>query len=52
MTSGRGLAALGATIHPYPTRSELLRRLADEHSQARVTPTLQRWLARWIRLLR
>jgi pyruvate/2-oxoglutarate dehydrogenase complex dihydrolipoamide dehydrogenase (E3) component len=29
MQSGRGLASLGRTIHPYPTQSEVTKKLAD-----------------------
>ena len=29
MTAGIGLAKVGATIHPYPTQSEVFRKAAD-----------------------
>jgi pyruvate/2-oxoglutarate dehydrogenase complex dihydrolipoamide dehydrogenase (E3) component len=48
MTHGLGLKALAATIHPYPTQAEALRKLGDAYNRTRLTP-LVRWLfARWL----
>jgi pyruvate/2-oxoglutarate dehydrogenase complex dihydrolipoamide dehydrogenase (E3) component len=46
------LADLGRAIVPYPTRSEVWKRLADEHARARLTPRVLRWLERYFRLFR
>jgi hypothetical protein len=38
LRTGLGLAAIAATIHPYPTRSEVLRKLGDQYQRTRLTP--------------
>jgi pyruvate/2-oxoglutarate dehydrogenase complex dihydrolipoamide dehydrogenase (E3) component len=52
MTQGLGIAALGATIHPYPTQAEALRRLGDLHQRQRLTPRVKRLFEAWFRLRR
>jgi pyruvate/2-oxoglutarate dehydrogenase complex dihydrolipoamide dehydrogenase (E3) component len=52
MTRGLGIGALGATIHPYPTQAEALKRLGDEHQRRRLTPGLKRFLEAWFRVRR
>jgi len=52
MTSGLTLADLGRAIVPYPTRSEVWKRLADERARRRLTPGLKRWIERLLSLLR
>jgi len=52
MTQGLGIAALGATIHPYPTQAEALRRLGDLHQRERLTPRVKRLFEAWFRLRR
>ncbi|HEU4698834.1 MAG TPA: mercuric reductase [Gemmatimonadales bacterium] len=52
MTRGLGLGALGATIHPYPTRAEALRKAADAWRRTRLTPTARRVLDLFWRLFR
>ena len=49
MTHRLGLPALSQTIHPYPTRAEVLRKLGDAHQRARFTPGLRRWFERFLR---
>ena len=34
-----GLAGIGATIHPYPTQAEAIRKLGDQYSKTKLTPT-------------
>ncbi|QWV93895.1 mercuric reductase [Geomonas oryzisoli] len=46
--SGLGLAAIGNTIHPYPTQSESWRKLADAYQRRRLTPLVQRILRAWL----
>ena len=48
MTNGLGLAAIGKTIHPYPTQAEALKRIADSYSRTRLTPFVGRVLGRWL----
>lgn len=38
MTNGAGLAGIGATIHPYPTQAEAIRKLGDAYNRTRLTP--------------
>lgn len=52
MTHGLGLKKIAATIHPYPTRADAIRKLGDQYNKTRLTPTVaklfQKWLA-WTR---
>jgi len=32
-----GLAGIGATIHPYPTQAEAIRKLGDQFSKTKLT---------------
>lgn len=48
ITSGLGLAAIGKTIHPYPTQAEAVRKLADAYQRTRLTPLVKRLLAAWL----
>ncbi len=52
MTKGLGLAAIGDTVHAYPTRSELIRKVADAYNQTRIGPNVQRAIRWWLSLLR
>ncbi|MBW3599205.1 MAG: mercuric reductase [Planctomycetes bacterium] len=49
MTAGLGLSKIARTIHPYPTQTEAVRKLADAYSRTRLTPRrksiLQKWFA-------
>lgn len=47
MTAGIGLGRIGQTIHPYPTRSEVLRKAADRWRRRKLTPLVTRLLARY-----
>lgn len=49
MTAGLGLAAIGRTIHPYPTRVEAVRKLADAWNRSRLTPFVKKVLGAWLR---
>lgn len=48
ITSRLGLAAIGNTIHPYPTQVEVLKKLADLHQRGRLTPLARRLLRAWL----
>ena len=45
MTSGRGLASLANAIYPYPTQSELIKKLANMHLQTKLKPWVKRLLS-------
>lgn len=47
MTAKLGLSTLAKTIHPYPTQTEVIKRLADQFQRRRLTPTVKKWFARW-----
>jgi pyruvate/2-oxoglutarate dehydrogenase complex dihydrolipoamide dehydrogenase (E3) component len=38
MNNGVGLGGIGATIHPYPTQAEAIRKLGDAYNRTRLTP--------------
>jgi len=49
MKNGIGLKSIAKVIHPYPTFSEIARRLADSQQKSRLTPLAKRifaWLYR------
>lgn len=47
MTAKLGLSSLAKTIHPYPTQSEIIKRLADQSQRRRLTPFVKWLFARW-----
>jgi pyruvate/2-oxoglutarate dehydrogenase complex dihydrolipoamide dehydrogenase (E3) component len=49
ISAGLGLGSIGKTIHPYPTQSEILRKLADSYQRSRLTPGLKKVLNAWFR---
>lgn len=49
ITHGLGLAAIGRTIHPYPTQAEVLKKLADAYNRTRLTWWVQKVLGLWLR---
>jgi len=50
MTHGGSLAALGSTIHPYPTLTNAFRAAGDAYGRTRLTPRVRRWLVRYFRV--
>src|SRR5882724_4241478 len=48
MTSRTGLGAIGSTIHPYPTQSEVMKKAADAYNRARLTPRVKKLFAWWL----
>jgi hypothetical protein len=50
MASGLGLRAIGEVIHPYPTRAEAIRQVADMANRKRLTPFVKRILSLWLGL--
>lgn len=45
---GIGLRALTRVIHAYPTQAGAIKQAADAYNRARLTPTLRRFLKRWL----
>ncbi|TWT48230.1 Mercuric reductase [Thalassoglobus neptunius] len=48
MTNGLGLKKIGATIHPYPTQTEAVRKLADQYNRTRLTPFVASLMKKWL----
>ncbi len=49
MNNGVGLSGIGATIHPYPTQAEAVRKLGDAYNRTRLTPFAKSALGAWLR---
>ncbi|MCA1583476.1 MAG: FAD-dependent oxidoreductase, partial [Acidobacteria bacterium] len=52
MTHGGTLAQLSATVHPYPTVGEALRKAGDAYRRQALTPARRRWLAQYFQWTR
>jgi pyruvate/2-oxoglutarate dehydrogenase complex dihydrolipoamide dehydrogenase (E3) component len=52
MTHDGTLGKLSATVHPYPTQAEALRKAGDAYRRQRLTPGVLRWFARYFRWTR
>jgi len=48
ITGGLGLAAIGRTIHPYPTQAEAIKKLADAYNRSRLTWSAKKILGLWL----
>ncbi|PIR18949.1 MAG: mercuric reductase, partial [Elusimicrobia bacterium CG11_big_fil_rev_8_21_14_0_20_64_6] len=48
MNNGVGLSGIGATIHPYPTQAEAVRKLGDAYNRTRLTPFAKSALGTWL----
>ena len=48
MVNGVGLKGIANTIHPYPTQADAIRKVADAYNKTRLTPTVARWIKRWM----
>ena len=42
MTAGAGLGTLARTIHPYPTRAEVMKKAGDAYNRQKLRPWIQR----------
>ena len=49
MTHGLGLKKIAATIHPYPTQAEAIRRVGDQYNRTRLTPRTKALLSTMIK---
>jgi pyruvate/2-oxoglutarate dehydrogenase complex dihydrolipoamide dehydrogenase (E3) component len=52
MTANLGLSAIGRTIHPYPTQSEAIKKLADAYNRTRLTPLVRNLFGAWLKFMR
>ncbi len=52
ITAGVGLGRIGATIHPYPTQGEIIRKAADAWRRTKLTPTVKRIFEAFFRIVR
>lgn len=48
MTHGLGLKKIGATIHPYPTQADVIRKLGDQYNKTRLTPVVAKLFKQWL----
>ena len=48
MTAGVGLGTIAATIHPYPTEAEAMKKAADAYNRTRLTPLVKKVFAWWL----
>jgi pyruvate/2-oxoglutarate dehydrogenase complex dihydrolipoamide dehydrogenase (E3) component len=48
MTAGIGLRKIAKTVHPYPTRSECIKKVADAYNRSRLSPSIQSLLRAWM----
>ncbi|MDG2224503.1 MAG: mercuric reductase [Rubripirellula sp.] len=44
MQAGVGLSKIAATIHPYPTQADAIRKLGDQYNRTKLTPASKRIL--------
>lgn len=52
MTNGIGLGKIAATIHPYPTQAEVIKKAGDAWSRTRLTPKAKKLFALFFQLFR
>jgi|GEM_PF-3207803 len=43
-----GPKTIGATIHPYPTQAEAIRKTGDLYNRTRLTPFVKNLMNRWL----
>jgi hypothetical protein len=47
ITNGLKMGALSATIHPYPTQAEVLRKIGDGYNRQRLSPAVRKIFQKW-----
>lgn len=52
MAGRLGLGTIARTIHPYPTRSEAIRKIGDAYNRTRLTPRVRALFEKWFRWTR
>ncbi|MEM6799591.1 MAG: FAD-containing oxidoreductase, partial [Planctomycetota bacterium] len=50
MTNGVGLGKIAASIHPYPTQAEAIRKVGDLYSRTKLTPFAAKFLRTMLKL--
>jgi pyruvate/2-oxoglutarate dehydrogenase complex dihydrolipoamide dehydrogenase (E3) component len=48
MKAKLGLQTIAATMHPYPTQAEAIRRTGDLYNRTRLTPFVKTLMVRWL----
>ncbi len=48
MTHGIGLGKIAATIHPYPTQGDAIRKVGDLYNKTRLTPFVKSLFNKWL----
>ncbi len=48
MAAKMGLGKIGGVIHPYPTQSEAIKRVAGLYNQTRLTPLVAKLMKKWL----
>lgn len=48
MKGGLGLKTVGATIHPYPTQADAIRKTGDLYNRTRLTPFVKKLMGKWL----
>jgi pyruvate/2-oxoglutarate dehydrogenase complex dihydrolipoamide dehydrogenase (E3) component len=52
MVAKVGLGKISGVIHPYPTQAEAIKQVADAYYRSKLTPTMYRFIARWLAWIR
>lgn len=48
MVAGVGLQTIATVIHPYPTQTEAIKKIADQYNRTRLTPLVKRIFSTWL----
>ncbi len=48
IVGGVGLKTISNVIHPYPTQAEAIRKIADAYNRTRLTPSVKKFMTRWL----
>lgn len=48
MVGGVGLKTMASVIHPYPTQTEAIKKIADQYNRTRLSPLVKRILSLWM----
>ena len=48
MLADVGLGTISNVIHPYPTQTEVIKKIADDYNRTRLTPFAKKLLHRWL----
>lgn len=52
MTHGIGLKKLAGTVFPYPTYTEVIKKVADQYNRTRLTPRAKWLIGKWLKWFR